>query len=111
MDDNHVFYGNQYGFRQKHSTQQAIITQVDKITTSLDKGDIIISVFLNLKKKHLLLLTITFHLRSYMHMVNMDTLLNGLKVIYAITLSTSFIIINILRPTLLNWVPYCLLYT
>ena len=30
--------------------QQAIITLVDKITTSLDKGDIIISVFLDLKK-------------------------------------------------------------
>ena len=44
------FYEHQYGFRQKHSTQQAIITLVDKITTSLDKGDIIISVFLDLKK-------------------------------------------------------------
>ena len=36
------FYEHQYGFRQKHSTQQAIITLVDTITTSLDKGDIII---------------------------------------------------------------------
>ena len=50
MDDNHVFYEYQYGFRQKHSTQEAIITLVDKITTSLDKGDIIISVFLDPKK-------------------------------------------------------------
>ena len=50
MDDNHVFYEHQYGFRQKHSTQQAIITLVDKIITSLDKGDIVISVFLDLKK-------------------------------------------------------------
>ena len=50
MDDNHVFYKHQYGFRQIHSTQQAIIILVDKITTSLDKGDIIISVFLDLKK-------------------------------------------------------------
>ena len=44
MDDNHVFYEHKYGFRQKHSTQQAIITLVNKITTSLDKGEIIISV-------------------------------------------------------------------
>ena len=44
------FYEHQYGFRQKQSTQQAIITLVDKITNSLDKGDIIISVFLDLKK-------------------------------------------------------------
>ena len=49
MDDNHGFYEHQYGFRKKHSTQQAIITLVDKITTSLDKGGIIISVFLDLK--------------------------------------------------------------
>ena len=55
MDDNHVFYEHQYGFRQKHSTQQAIITLVDKITTSLDKGDIIISIFLYLKNHHILL--------------------------------------------------------
>ena len=41
IDDNHVFYDYQYGFRQKHSTQQAIITLVDKITTSHDKGDIV----------------------------------------------------------------------
>ena len=25
MDDNHVFYEHQYGFRQTHSSQQAII--------------------------------------------------------------------------------------
>ena len=50
MDDNHVFYEHQYGFRQKHSTQQTIIIIVYKIITSLDKGDIVISVFLDLKK-------------------------------------------------------------
>ena len=113
------FYEHQYGFKQKHSTQQAIIILVDKITTSLDKGDIIISVFLDLKKNHLILLTITFYSRSYKHMVYMDTLLNGLKVIYTIARSTSFIIMNTLRPTLLNavfhkdlyWVPYSSLYT
>ena len=77
--------------------QQEIITLVDKITTSLDKSDIIISVFLDLKK-HLILLTITFYLRSYMHMVYVDTLLNGLKANYTIALSTSFIIMNALRP-------------
>ena len=43
------FYEHQYGFSQKNSPQQAIITLVDKITTSIDKGDIIISVFLDLK--------------------------------------------------------------
>ena len=42
MDDNHVFFKeHQYGFRQKHSSQQAIITLVDKSTTRLDKVDIL----------------------------------------------------------------------
>ena len=50
MDHNDVFYRYQFGFRQRHSTQQAIITLVDRITNSLDTGDIVISVFLDLKK-------------------------------------------------------------
>ena len=37
-------------FRQGHSTQQAIITIVEKITSSLDNGDLVIGVFLDLKK-------------------------------------------------------------
>ena len=53
-----------------------------------------------------------------MHMVYVETLSNGLKVIYAIGLGTLFIILNNLSPILLNvvfrkdpyWVPYCLLY-
>ena len=50
MDKNDTIYKYQFGFRKKHSTQQAIITLVDKITSSLDSGDIIIGVFLDLKK-------------------------------------------------------------
>ena len=50
MNKNDVLYDQQFGFRQKHSTQQAIIMLVDKITRSLDAGDIMISVFLDLKK-------------------------------------------------------------
>ena len=50
IDTNNLFYEHQYGFRQRHSTQHAIITLVDRITHSLDKGDIVISVFLDLKK-------------------------------------------------------------
>ena len=54
-----------------------------------------------------------------MHMVYVDTLLNGLEAIYTIALSTSFIIMNTLRPIILNvvfhkdlhWVPYSSLYT
>ena len=48
MEANNVFY--QYDFRQKHSTQQSIITLVDRITISLNDDGTIISVFLDLKK-------------------------------------------------------------
>ena len=40
----------QFRFRQRHSTQQSIITMVNKITSSLDTGDLVIGVFLDLKK-------------------------------------------------------------
>ena len=50
MNKNDVLNDQQFGFRQKHSTQQAIIMLVDKITRSLDAGDIVISVVLDLKR-------------------------------------------------------------
>ena len=50
LDDNHVFYRHQLGFREKHSTQQAIISLVEKIMAAWESGDIVIGVFLNLKK-------------------------------------------------------------
>ena len=50
MDKNDTFYQYKFGFRKSHSTQHAIITLGDKITSSLDSGDLIIGVFLDLKK-------------------------------------------------------------
>ena len=50
LDSNARLYQNQFGFRQGHSTQQAIITVVEKITSSLDNGDLVIGVFFDLKK-------------------------------------------------------------
>ena len=43
-------YKHQFGFRVKHSTQRAINSLVEKITRSCDTGDIVIGVFLDLKK-------------------------------------------------------------
>ena len=43
-------YKHQFGFREKHLTQQAINCIVEKITKSCDTGDIVIGVFLDLKK-------------------------------------------------------------
>ena len=50
LDSNGRLYQYQFGFRHGHSTQQAIITVVEKITSSLDNGDLVIGVFLDLKK-------------------------------------------------------------
>ena len=44
MNENELIYKYQFGFHQKHSTQQAIISLVDKITKSLDSKDIVIGV-------------------------------------------------------------------
>ena len=45
LDSNARLCQYQFGFRQRHSTQQAIITVVEKITSSLDNGDLVIGVF------------------------------------------------------------------
>ena len=40
----------QFGFRQKRSTNQALIVLLDQITAALDKGDIVLGVFLDFSK-------------------------------------------------------------
>ena len=50
MVHNGILYGYQFGFRKGHSTQQAIITLVNKIISCLDNSDLVIGVFLDLKK-------------------------------------------------------------
>ena len=47
--ENEILYDYQFGFRSKHSTQQALITLVD-VTKSLDGSNIVISLFIDLKK-------------------------------------------------------------
>ena len=61
MDKNDTSYQYQLGFMKSHSTQHTIITLVEKITSSLDSGKLIIGVFLDLKKKHLTLSTTTYY--------------------------------------------------
>ena len=38
MDENKLFYCNQFGFRKQHSTSHAIITLVEKVSKALDIG-------------------------------------------------------------------------
>ena len=48
--ENEILYDYQFGFRSKHSTQQALITLVNNVTKSLDGSNIVISLFIDLKK-------------------------------------------------------------
>ena len=66
LDKYNILYQNQFGFRQGHSTHHALIALVDKITKSLDNRDIVIGVFLDLKKafdtvNHKILLKKLYH--------------------------------------------------
>ena len=47
---NDVFYVSQYGFREGHSTINAISEFVNDVAVALDNGDSMLSVFLNLSK-------------------------------------------------------------
>ena len=50
LEENSIIFNRQFGFRQKNSTSHAIITLIHKTTHSLDHGDIVISIFPDLKK-------------------------------------------------------------
>ena len=49
LDSNNVLYKYQFGFREKHCTQRAIVALMEKITQSWDTDDIVIGVFFYLK--------------------------------------------------------------
>ena len=50
MEENKLFYKNQFGFRKQHSTSHAIITLIEKVSKALNSGKIVVRVFLDLKR-------------------------------------------------------------
>ena len=48
--DNNFFYGNQYGFRKKYSTELAALELVDRTSGYMDTDKIPISIYLDLSK-------------------------------------------------------------
>ena len=49
MEENKLFYKNQFGFRKQHSTSHAIITLLEKVSKTLDSEKIVAGVFLDFK--------------------------------------------------------------
>ena len=45
-----LLYKYQFGFREQHGTDLALITLIDKISKALDEGDYVLGVFLDLSK-------------------------------------------------------------
>lgn len=50
LEENNLLANNQFGFRHKRSTEDAVIKLTDTVASSLDKGERCIGVFLDLKK-------------------------------------------------------------
>lgn len=48
--DNNLYFSSQYGFRESHSTELAILEVVDRITYDMDKGKTPINIFMDLSK-------------------------------------------------------------
>lgn len=45
-----VLYDKQFGFRQKHSTIQALTEVTEKIKSALDNDELVMGIYLDLKK-------------------------------------------------------------
>ena len=50
INDNQLLYKYQFGFQKGKATYMALIVLIDKITEALDKGEIVIGVFLDFSK-------------------------------------------------------------
>ena len=50
ISKNNILYKYQFGFRSEHSTNMALIILIDKIVSAIDRGDVVVGIFLDLKK-------------------------------------------------------------
>ena len=50
LKDKNLIGQNQYGFRMKHSTECALINFMDYVTDELEKGNLVLGIYLDIKK-------------------------------------------------------------
>ena len=50
LENKNLIGQNQYGFRMKHSTEHALINFMDYVTDELEKGNLVIGIYLDIKK-------------------------------------------------------------
>ena len=50
ISKHNILYKHQFGFRKNHSTNMALITLIDKIALAIDRGDLVLGVFLDFQK-------------------------------------------------------------
>ena len=50
INDNNILFNKQFGFRQQHSTIQAVLSIADKIQSSIDSSNFSCGIFLDLSK-------------------------------------------------------------
>jgi hypothetical protein len=50
INKHNILYKLQFGFRHKYNTSLALIYLIDKIITAISKGEIVLGVFIDLKK-------------------------------------------------------------
>ena len=50
LDRQNLFFIRQFGFRPKHSTSHAILNLINKVTTSLASGSMVLAVLLDIRK-------------------------------------------------------------
>jgi hypothetical protein len=48
--ENNLYFNSQYGFRESHSTENAVLEVIDRVIFSMDEGKLPLNVFMDLSK-------------------------------------------------------------
>ena len=78
-----ILHENQYGFRKKSSTHFALLSFVDKVIQTIEKGEYAVGVFLDFSKP-LILLTMIFGWTNLISMESEIVLFSGFKVTWVV---------------------------